>query len=239
MRKILTLFILFLIAGSITALGYSLYQAGIIGTKAASLSQNAQPQATTSTSETQQNKKDLSWMQQIKGISENDQANNDPASSTNPDDQTTTTTSYLVATSTAPTDTTNDISTSSTTSTDSESGQQAQTIHDLGKGDALTSTVYDYAFSSLVLTAEIRHGTVFLTWTPATSNTFTSYKVIRSTTDENPYLPKTTALKTLTDVTQTAYTDAKVFSGSSYYYRVCMTKQGKPPACGNTVEVSL
>lgn len=228
MKRILVFFILFLIAGSITALGYSLYQIGMIGEK----SNSDQTIASVSTSSTQvnANEKDLSWMKEIKGISEDDAKTQQVTSTTKEDEM------KLQATSTESISGSNATTqqTPDATSTDTE-----QSIQDLGKSDALTSTEYDYAFKDLALSVELRHGNVFLSWTPATKETFINYKIIRSTTDENPYFSKTTAIKTQSDVTETAYTDSKIEDGKTYYYRICMTKQGKPPACGNIVKVNL
>lgn len=231
MKRFLTFIVLFLIAGSITALGYSLYQIGVIGEKTAQTTDVS----ATSTAEIAKNdkEKDLSWMKEIKGISEDDAT--EKTTSTKPEPSTTSTEDIIESsTSTLSVASSSDAGTDTDTNTDTD-----PSIQDLGKADALTSTIYDYAFKQLVLSAELRHGTVFLTWTPATSETFLNYKVIRSTTDENPHLPNTPSVKTLSDVTQTAYTDSKIQSNSTYYYRICMTKQGKPPACGNILKVRL
>jgi hypothetical protein len=239
MKNFLTLVVLFLIAGSMTALGYSFYRAGLIGV--GPQASTAASSATSTFSETENpSEKDLSWMQQIRGVSEENEKNQ-VASSTEEERTSSTSAVEERAEGTLATSSTETGDTSSTTSDENpkEEDMRAQSITDLGKSDALSSTAYDYAFKSLVLSAELRHGTVFLTWTPATSETFIAYQVVRSTTDENPYSPKTSFIKTTSDVTQTAYTDAAVYAGKTYYYRVCMTKKGKHPACGNILRVDL
>lgn len=227
MKRFFTFIVLFLIAGSITALGYSLYQLGVIGEKSPQAQKNT---ATSTIQETQNaNAKDLSWMKEIKGLSDEDEIKETTSTISEPSAPST---KDIIESSTS----TISFASSSDTNTDTDTDP---TIQDLGKSDALTSTAYDYAFKQLILSAELRHGTVFLTWTPATTETFLSYKVIRSTTDNNPHLPGSTSVKTMTDVTQTAYTDSNIQSGKTYYYRICMTKQGKPSACGNILKVSL
>lgn len=232
MKRFLILIALFLIAGSITAVGYALFQIGMIGkTENQAVAQNV---ATSTNEGSAASKKDLSWMQEIKGLSE---------STSTPSEKETLATSTedgLNAASTSSTSDTNDSSSSTKDGTNaSQTSNHDPVITDLGKSDALTSTVYDYAFKALVLSADIRHGTVFLTWTPATNDSFISYKVLRSTTDENPYYSKNSAVKTIPDVTETAYTDAKVTEGKTYYYRICMTKKDKPPACGNIIQIQF
>lgn len=173
-------------------------------------------------------------MQEIKGLSDDQTTStkSDRATSTNDlTDMTLVTSTIAQATSSSVNDD------ADKEPADDSSGDPV--ITDLGKSDALTSTVYDYAFKSLVLSAEMRHGTVFLTWTPATNESFTAYKVIRSTKDENPFYPKTGALKTIKDVAETAYTDSRVNQGETYYYRICMTKKDKPSACGNILKIAF
>lgn len=201
----------------------------MLGEKSNTPKNNNSNTAPTSTQQ-ERDDKDLSWMKEIKGISEDD-AKEQRTTSTAQADETVSksTITELMDESNV---TTQQIT--NATSTDAE-----PSVQDLGKGDALTSTVYDYAFKDLSLSVELRHGTVFLTWTPSTKETFISYKIIRSTTDENPYFSKTSAIKTQSDVTETAYTDSNVQTGKTYYYRICMTKQGKPPACGNIIKVNL
>lgn len=239
MKRILTFLTLFLIAGSMTAFGYALFRIGMIGDRdvAASATSTAktadEPKQSGSDRE-----KNLSWMQEIKGLS-----NDDVSSSTKKDDTATSTLSTnrdASATSTsAQTPDSTDSENEDAQTQEPSANTEDPTITDLGKSDALTSSSYDYAFKALVLSAEIRHGTVFLTWTPATNESFTAYKIIRSAKDENPFYPKTGALKTIKEVAETAYTDSRVNQGDTYYYRICMTKKDKPSACGNIIKVTF
>lgn len=243
MKRVLTFFVLFLIAGSVTALGYSLYQSGLLGEPVGQTMA-----ATTSTKEepVQEPDKDLSWLKEIKGLSDDDavEENSKLTTSTQPAPEpamaevTSTSEGFGELTRATSTRSKNDPGQTNSEVKENES-DESTVIEDLGKSDALTSTVYDYAFKALALNVEIRRGAVFLTWTPSTSETFLKYHVVRSANDSNPYLPKSSSLRSFSDVTQTAYTDTTAKSGKTYYYRICMTKDGKPPACGNIVKVGL
>jgi len=90
-----------------------------------------------------------------------------------------------------------------------------------------------------VLYAELRSNAVALGWSPSKSEEFTSYVVVRSTTDQNPYYPKTQAVATFSDKTDTSFTDRAVEKGKDYYYRICQTKTGKRAACGNILHVTF
>lgn len=238
MKRLLTFLILFLIAGSMTAFGYALFRIGMIGNQDQSISTSSTAKGGEAQNQNNaaERTKDLSWMQEIKGLS-------DDASTSTKKDDTPSSTSTVKEIEKA-TSTTAERATSTSETIDEPEPKPSvvaddPTITDLGKSDALTSTAYDYAFKALILSAEIRHGTVFLTWSPATNESFSAYKVIRSTKDMNPFYPKTGALKTIKDVAETAYTDSRVSQGETYYYRICMTKKDKPSACGNILKISF
>jgi hypothetical protein len=247
MKRVMIFLILFLIAGSVTALGYSLYQVGIVGDKNATSHQTVSDQ--NSNADPQDENKDLSWMKEIIGISEDENINtttstieDTPATSTFIGGDMVTSTALLTDLSTSSTSDSPDDLATSTRKEPNDINLEERTepsVQDLGKMDALESTIYDYASKSLALSADIRKGTVSLTWTQTSSESFVDYQIVRSTTDQNPYLPKTSSVKTISNASQTSYTDARVQSDTVYYYRICMTRANAVPACGNVLQIHL
>lgn len=233
MKRIVIFLILFLIAGSLTALGYAFYQLG-----SHEKNQNNE-QATNGDTDAMRtaSEKDLSWMKEIIGISDDD-APKEKEVTTEEETQETTTTSTMQLQETSASST-SDLN--PTEVPEEDRNEQPKTheisIEDMGKMDALESTVYDYASRSLSLNAEVRQRTVLLTWTQTASTDFVEYQILRSEQDENPYLPKTTSIKTISDVTQTFYTDSRAKEDTTYYYRICMTRSDTVPACGNVLKI--
>lgn len=215
--------IILLIIGIIIAMGYVIYKNNLFGLGGSSNGPN------TAGDDRERN---LDWLDDIRGYSDEDEAmeEEDTATSTEEIDEDSTT-------STEDGDETGDGLTEDENGLIDEDRERG--VENLGKADALESTVYDHAFDKLVLFAELRSSGVALEWEPTESASFDEYKIVRSTTDENPYYPKTSAIKTLTNIESTTYFDSGVEPGEDYYYRICFTKTSGRPGCGNILKVSF
>jgi hypothetical protein len=222
MIKLFKRFVTLLIIGILIALGYIFYKNGFIPGS----SDEGQ------TEEADGHERNLDWLNDIRGYSDEETSEED--------------TEEEMATSPE-----SDLTTTSTEQGSDEDGltedeisggegdeDRVRSVENLGKGDALESTVYDHAFDKLILFAELRKTGIALEWNPTESESFDEYKIVRSTSDENPYYPKTSTIKTLSNINSTTYFDSGVQSGMDYYYSICFTKVSGRPVCGNILKVS-
>lgn len=248
MKRSIIVIILLLIIGSAVALGYTLYESGMVGSKTTET-------GTPALSEEEARIKNLEWMKNIRGYADDtDEENEETTSSTEEivnatsTDAISNTTSTILttsepsevdATSTDITPEEDDKIDTKQEENDIQEGDRVRGIESLGKADALESTVYDHGFTQLITSAELASNSITLEWTPSTSDVFVSYIVIRSANDENPYPPKTKMIKTISDKSVTTYTDLNVEKGDHYFYRICSIREGKNPTCGNILSVQF
>jgi hypothetical protein len=224
MKKIFRNIVIFLILGSLLALGYVIYKNGLIV--------EIRGDAETA------RERNLDWLENIRGYSDSDapeEEEEETATSTEEGtDESATSTDQGTD---AEDETVDEDAEIDADAEDADGGDRERSVEDLGRSDALESMEYDHAFDKLILSAELRYGGVALEWNPTESERFEAYKVVRSTTDENPYSPKTSAIKTLSNIQSTTYFDSGVESGTDYYYRICYTKDQGRPSCGNILKV--
>jgi len=227
MKKLFKRFILLLIIGILVTLGYVLYKTGFIGNSADTTSGNGSAE---------QREKNLDWLNGIRGYSDEDEEEDASATSTDDDlDENATSTDDGMA----ETETSTEEGMDENVFPDGGDADRERSVENLGKADALESTVYDHAFDKLVLFAELRSTGVALEWNATESEQFDEYKVVRSTTDENPYYPKSPTIKSLSNIASTTFFDSGVQPGMDYYYRICFTKKSGRPGCGNILKVSF
>jgi hypothetical protein len=79
-------------------------------------------------------------------------------------------------------------------------------------------------------------GKVELSWTEYEGNDFRGYKVVHSTTEENPVYPENGYLIYITDIKTLNYTHKEVKEGDNFY-RIC-TLTANDKLCGNTVKIT-
>lgn len=238
MKSFLIKFVIILIIGSAAAMGYVLYKNGFIN-----IPSGGDEDQVAMTDE--EREKNLEWLNSIRGYDENadeeengEDAEDEEATSTEDglDDEMDTEDSDDAMTE----DEAEEVDTEEDTdAAGSDESLYERGIENLGKADALESTVYDHAFDKLVLFAELRTDSVALEWNATESEQFKAYKIVRSLTDENPYYPKTNAIKTISNRDSTSYTDTNLEPGTTYYYRVCFEKTDGLPGCGNILRVTL
>ncbi|MBD3251707.1 hypothetical protein GF380_04625 [Candidatus Uhrbacteria bacterium] len=235
-KAIITIFII-LFLGGIGALGYVLYQNGLISVSPS----NETDQTADSEEEETDNERDLGWMNEIPGYSEEDEPANDTIEEEEENDEDTSTTtedgldeedSEKDGASMEEETTIEEEEPKPSTDPDRERG-----VENLGKGDALESTVYDHAFDKLILFASMTTDSVELEWNASDSDQFDGYVIVRSMTDENPYYPTSQTIQSFSNINRTSYTDTSVKSGIDYYYRVCFKKKEGRPGCGNILKV--
>ncbi len=96
---------------------------------------------------------------------------------------------------------------------------------DTGKDTARTDTIVEVPIEdkpelteqfSVTLKAEKTGGKVKLIWTPYPGK-FTSYKIMRSTTDPNPKYPGAELIKTIPSANETSYIDSRPEAAVNYY----------------------
>jgi hypothetical protein len=104
-------------------------------------------------------------------------------------------------------------------------------------GAAAQQNAFDYNASQLGLSGRAEQDGVRLFWSMSTVADFTSYRVVRSTTDTNLYYPKTTAVITQTNKDSIGGFDTTPTKGAKYFYRVCVTRSSAIPQCGNVWSV--
>ncbi|MEI7741407.1 MAG: hypothetical protein WCJ29_02785 [bacterium] len=103
---------------------------------------------------------------------------------------------------------------------------------------AETQNPFDYTAIELGLAGRVENDGVRLFWSQSTSSSFISYKVVRSTSDTNPYYPKTPAIATLNTKTDVGTMDNAAVKGAKYFYRVCVVRTGLNPQCGSVWTVT-
>jgi hypothetical protein len=224
MKKIVKNVVIFFILGSLLALGYVIYKNGLI-TEISGDAETAR-------------ERNLDWLKDIRGYSDSDAPEEETEAATSTEegiDQSATSTEQGTDAEDEMNVEDADMVTAAEKGEDEESRRRS--VENLGSADALESTEYDHAFDKLILSAELRSGGVALEWNHTESERFEAYKVVRSTGDENPYSPKTPAIKTLSNIESTTYFDSGVEPGTDYYYRICYTKDRGRPSCGNILKV--
>jgi len=90
--------------------------------------------------------------------------------------------------------------------------------------------------SELILSVKESTNGLELRWTQRSGSTFQGYEILRSTTDTNPWYPKSGALTLVTSREQTTYYDTTAQAGIPYYYRICSLEGSAPATCGNVVK---
>jgi len=98
---------------------------------------------------------------------------------------------------------------------------------------------FQYIDNELVLGLSKEGNGVRLNWTRCNSNTFNSYKVIRSKTNPNLYYPNNDPIYSTVNQEELSYFDQNVEVGVTYYYRVCSFESNGESWCGNVVSIKL
>lgn len=100
-------------------------------------------------------------------------------------------------------------------------------------------TAYQPVSGQLVVTAAYATSGVSIHWTAATATNFTTYQVVRSLDNPDPYWPRDGSIYSTGMRAYTSYLDAGAAKGKTYYYRVCAQLKSGLPICGNTTKVTL
>jgi len=98
---------------------------------------------------------------------------------------------------------------------------------------------FQYIDNELVLSLSREGNGVRLNWTRCNSNSFTSYKVVRSKTNSNLYYPNNDPIYSTGNQEELSYLDQSVESGANYYYRVCSLESNGESWCGNVARIEL
>ena len=98
---------------------------------------------------------------------------------------------------------------------------------------------FQYIDNELVLSLSREGNGVRLNWTRCNSNSFTSYKVVRSKTNSNLYYPNNDPIYSTGNQEELSYLDQSVDSGANYYYRVCSLESNGESWCGNVARIEL
>jgi len=98
---------------------------------------------------------------------------------------------------------------------------------------------FQYIASELVLSLSKEGNSVRLNWTRCNSNTFTSYKVVRSKTNPNLYYPNNDPIYSTGNQEELSFLDQNTEAGATYYYRVCSYESNGESWCGNVANITL
>jgi len=98
---------------------------------------------------------------------------------------------------------------------------------------------FQYIASELVLSLSKEGNSVRLNWTRCNSNTFNSYKVVRSKTNPNLYYPNNDPIYSTGNQEELSFLDQNTEAGVTYYYRVCSYESNGESWCGNVANITL
>lgn len=115
--------------------------------------------------------------------------------------------------------------------------KRIKTVTEEKKEKVEAKTPFTITQDELALAVKTLPGAASLTWTKRTTDGFNGYKIVRSSTNEDPSYPNDGYVEYIPDRDTLSFIDGTAIPGKTYYYRICAREKEGPATCGNVVKV--